>query len=212
MVSLRVLTLLVVIVASCQAANLRKSIKAQPANDDAAQDAVAAESRSDSQDTDAVAAATSNDDSYDHEQAASDYGGGYGGGGYGGGYGGGGGGGYGGGYGSQTGPGYYGPESYGDYGYGFECAGKKPAFYGDSKQDCKVFYICQSDGRTDTFRCPKWTRFNNYLGICDWHFKVDNGCNPLDTYEQSYGNNYGGGYSGGNSYGGGGYSKGGYRK
>ena len=24
-------------------------------------------------------------------------------------------------------------------------------------------------------------RFNNYLGICDWHFKVDNSCNPLDT-------------------------------
>jgi len=88
-------------------------------------------------------------------------------------------------YGYEKGPGYYGPEGYGDN-YGFQCAGKKPAFYGDASQDCKVFYICQSDGRTDTFRCPKWTRFNNYLGICDWHFKVDNGCNPLDTYENNY--------------------------
>jgi len=162
--------------------------------------------------TDDAEVAASNDDSdvSQPEQAASEYGG-YGGGGYSGG-GGGGGGGYsgGGGYGgSQTGPGYYGPET-NDYGYGFECAGKKPAFYGDAKQDCKVFYICQSDGRTDTFRCPKWTRFNNYLGICDWHFKVDNGCNPLDTYEQSYGNSYGGGgYSGGSS---GGYGGGKYRK
>ncbi|OQV21575.1 hypothetical protein BV898_04477 [Hypsibius exemplaris] len=88
-------------------------------------------------------------------------------------------------YGYEKGPGYYGPEGYGDS-YGFQCAGKKPAFYGDAAQDCKVFYICQSDGRTDTFRCPKWTRFNNYLGICDWHFKVDNSCNPLDTYENNY--------------------------
>jgi len=89
-------------------------------------------------------------------------------------------------YGNEKGPGYYGPESYGDSYGGFQCAGKKPAFYGDASQDCKVFYICQSDGRTDTFRCPKWTRFNNYLGICDWHFKVDNSCNPLDTYENNY--------------------------
>lgn len=89
-------------------------------------------------------------------------------------------------YGSEKGPGYYGPEGYGDSYGGFQCAGKKPAFYGDAGQDCKVFYICQSDGRTDTFRCPKWTRFNNYLGICDWHFKVDNSCNPLDTYENNY--------------------------
>lgn len=65
----------------------------------------------------------------------------------------GGGGGYGGGYeqpnygynkqsyGNEKGPGYYGPETYG--GYDFQCAGKKPAFYGDAQQDCKVFYICQ---------------------------------------------------------------------
>ena len=44
-------------------------------------------------------------------------------------------------YGNEKGPGYYGPDSYS--GYEFQCAGKKPAFYGDSQQDCKVFYICQ---------------------------------------------------------------------
>lgn len=36
----------------------------------------------------------------------------------------------------------------------------------------RIYHVCQADGRSDTLKCPKWTRFNNYLGICDWHFKA----------------------------------------
>ncbi|OWA51434.1 hypothetical protein BV898_15915 [Hypsibius exemplaris] len=109
---------------------------------------------------------------------------------------------YGGGGGGGGGNNY--ESNYGGDNYGFDCYGKKPAYYGDGNYDCKVYHVCQADGRSDTFYCPKWTRFNNYLGICDWHFKVDSYCNPLYK-EESYGSSYGGGqkYSGGG--GGGGY-------
>ena len=36
----------------------------------------------------------------------------------------------------------------------------------------RIYHVCQADGRSDTLYCPKWTRFNNYNGVCDWHFKV----------------------------------------
>ncbi|GAU94794.1 hypothetical protein RvY_06508-2 [Ramazzottius varieornatus] len=113
-------------------------------------------------------------------------------------------------YGSYSGGGggYDGGSNYGgDNNYGFDCYGKKPGMYGDASYDCRIYHVCQADGRSDTLYCPKWTRFNNYNGVCDWHFKVDNYCNPLykeDSYG-SGGSNYGGGSTYGSSGGGGGY-------
>jgi len=101
---------------------------------------------------------------------------------------------------------YGGGPEYNNDNYGFDCYGKKPALYGDANYDCRIYHVCQADGRSDTIKCPKWARFNNYLGICDWHFKVDNYCNPLPDYKSdSYGSGYqqnSGGYQQG---GGGGY-------
>ena len=87
--------------------------------------------------------------------------------------------------------------------YGFSCQGKAPALYGDANHDCRIFHVCQSDGRGDTLHCPKDTKFNNYLGVCDWEFKIDRTCMPMYKEEQySAGNsNYDSGSSQG-SYGG----------
>lgn len=43
---------------------------------------------------------------------------------------------------------------------------------GNVDYDCKTYSVCQADGRLDILYCPPYTRFNNYLGVCDWHFKV----------------------------------------
>lgn len=59
-----------------------------------------------------------------------------------------------------------------DSGYTGGCYGRPAGYYGDASYDCKTFQVCQSDGRLDTMYCPPYTRFNNYLGVCDWHFKV----------------------------------------
>jgi hypothetical protein len=45
--------------------------------------------------------------------------------------------------------------------------------YGSPTYDCQVFFICQADGRLDPMPCPQGTRFNNYLGVCDWPQKVN---------------------------------------
>ncbi|GAU94797.1 hypothetical protein RvY_06509 [Ramazzottius varieornatus] len=68
--------------------------------------------------------------------------------------------------------------------YGFNCYGKPPALYGDANYDCRIFHVCQADGRGDTLHCPKDTKFNNYLGVCDWEFKIDRTCMPLYKEEQ----------------------------
>ncbi|XP_055355164.1 uncharacterized protein LOC129600649 [Paramacrobiotus metropolitanus] len=112
----------------------------------------------------------------------------------------------------------YGGNSY-DSGYGsgnsynnYGCYGRQPGMYGDASYDCKTFQVCQADGRLDTMYCPPYTRFNNYLGVCDWHFKVDSYCNPL--YKEEYNNNYNsysssnydsGSYNNNNNYGNTGY-------
>ncbi|XP_055343941.1 uncharacterized protein LOC129592027 [Paramacrobiotus metropolitanus] len=107
---------------------------------------------------------------------------------------------------SGGGSNYGGGAEYSSDNYGFDCYGKKPALYGDANYDCRIYHVCQADGRSDTIKCPKWTRFNNYLGICDWHFKVDNYCNPLPDYKgDGYGSGYSQGGSGGYQQGGGGY-------
>ncbi|GAV04695.1 hypothetical protein RvY_14940 [Ramazzottius varieornatus] len=74
------------------------------------------------------------------------------------------------------------------------CYGQYPGMYGNAEYDCKSYSVCQADGRLDVLYCPPYTRFNNYLGVCDWHFKVDSYCNPLykeepyNSYEKpSYG-------------------------
>jgi hypothetical protein len=92
----------------------------------------------------------------------------------------------------------YGNSNY-ESGYGGNggCYGRPAGMYGDASYDCKTFQVCQADGRLDTLYCPPYTRFNNYLGVCDWHFKVDSYCNPL--YKEEYNNNYDSGY-GNNNY------------
>ena len=52
------------------------------------------------------------------------------------------------------------------------CYGQYPGMYGNADYDCKSYSVCQADGRLDVLHCPPYTRFNNYLGVCDWHFKV----------------------------------------
>ncbi|GAU88808.1 hypothetical protein RvY_01441-2 [Ramazzottius varieornatus] len=107
--------------------------------------------------------------------------------------------------------GYQGGSGGYDSGYGpgtsGGCYGRPAGYYGDADYDCKTFKVCQSDGRLDTLYCPPYTRFNNYLSVCDWHFKVDAYCNPLYKEEYNYNyesNNYGGGGYGGGGNGGGG--------
>ncbi|XP_055356106.1 adhesive plaque matrix protein-like [Paramacrobiotus metropolitanus] len=100
------------------------------------------------------------------------------------------------GYGYQSKPysSYYGSSYsgglYSDSQYGGGCYGKPVGYRGDPSYDCKVFDVCQSDGRFDRFYCPDYTRFNNYLSICDWADKVDSYCNPIYPYnndDYSYG-------------------------
>ncbi|GAU88801.1 hypothetical protein RvY_01435 [Ramazzottius varieornatus] len=65
-----------------------------------------------------------------------------------------------------------------------DCLGHPPGMYGSPTYGCQVFFICQSDGRLDPMPCPQGTRFNNYLGVCDWPSKVDANCNPI--YSENY--------------------------
>jgi len=37
-----------------------------------------------------------------------------------------------------------------------------------SDNDCSVFYVCQSHGRSDKFHCPDGLYFNEQGGYCDW--------------------------------------------
>lgn len=67
------------------------------------------------------------------------------------------------------------------------CYGHPPGTYGNPGYNCKVFHICQSDGRFDKMDCPASLRFNNYLGVCDWPNQVDSYCNPVYPNQQSYG-------------------------
>ncbi|OQV21886.1 hypothetical protein BV898_04099 [Hypsibius exemplaris] len=64
------------------------------------------------------------------------------------------------------------------------CLGHQPGMYGSPTYQCQVFFICQADGRLDPMNCPQGTRFNNYLGVCDWPQKVDANCNPI--YSENY--------------------------
>ncbi|GAU88806.1 hypothetical protein RvY_01439 [Ramazzottius varieornatus] len=59
------------------------------------------------------------------------------------------------------------------------CYGKPPGSFGNPDLYCKVFHVCQADGRFDKFDCPASLRFNNYLGVCDWPAAVDEYCNPV---------------------------------
>ena len=43
-------------------------------------------------------------------------------------------------------------ESYDNYNYGFECYGRKPAFYGDANYDCKLSLRFERNGRSATDR------------------------------------------------------------
>ncbi|OQV22665.1 hypothetical protein BV898_03490 [Hypsibius exemplaris] len=78
------------------------------------------------------------------------------------------------------------------------CYGQYPGMTGNVDYDCKTYSVCQADGRLDVLYCPPYTRFNNYLGVCDWHFKVDSYCQPLykeepyyqPAYKSSYGSSY----------------------
>ncbi|XP_055356127.1 uncharacterized protein LOC129601354 isoform X2 [Paramacrobiotus metropolitanus] len=71
--------------------------------------------------------------------------------------------------------------------YSFICHQKSPGYYGDPHYDCRIFHVCQPDGRRDTFFCPAWTRFNNNVQICDWQHNVDDYC--TSRYAQSHSDN-----------------------
>ncbi|OQV21879.1 hypothetical protein BV898_04093 [Hypsibius exemplaris] len=82
------------------------------------------------------------------------------------------------------------------YGSGYttqSCYGQTPGMFGNPSYDCKSFSICQSDGRLDIMDCPAYTRFNNYLMVCDWPYKTDSYCNPIykdEYYAPSYAKSY----------------------
>ncbi|GAU88807.1 hypothetical protein RvY_01440 [Ramazzottius varieornatus] len=61
-----------------------------------------------------------------------------------------------------------------------DCAGKPAGYFGDPRTQCRNYVVCQDDGRLDEFRCPEFTRFNNQLLLCDWHWMVDERCNPVE--------------------------------
>ncbi|OQV21905.1 hypothetical protein BV898_04118 [Hypsibius exemplaris] len=64
------------------------------------------------------------------------------------------------------------------------CHGKPPGMIGNPEYNCKIFHVCQVDGRFDKMDCPSTLRFNNYLGVCDWPNKVDEYCNPIYYYSE----------------------------
>jgi len=50
----------------------------------------------------------------------------------------------------------------------FDCRGKNyEHFYADVEADCKIYHVCHSHGKQDTFHCPYGTIFNEYIGTCD---------------------------------------------
>ena len=59
--------------------------------------------------------------------------------------------------------------SYSTYKTG-DCKGKPAGYIGDASTQCRGYFVCQDDGRLDVFRCPEYTRFNNQLKLCDWHW------------------------------------------
>ncbi|EZA61314.1 hypothetical protein X777_12021 [Ooceraea biroi] len=56
----------------------------------------------------------------------------------------------------------------------FNCGQQQyPSYYADPEADCRVFYICQHDGRKDSFLCPNGTLFNPKRLVCAWWNTVD---------------------------------------
>ena len=58
------------------------------------------------------------------------------------------------------------------------CSSIGAGSFGNPYYHCKIYHVCQKDGRTDTLPCPQGLRFNNIHGLCDWPGKV---CNPFDA-------------------------------
>ncbi|XP_063849341.1 uncharacterized protein LOC135093729 [Scylla paramamosain] len=54
----------------------------------------------------------------------------------------------------------------------FTCAGRPPGHHADTEAGCKVFHVCQEDGRRNSFLCPKGTLFNQHLLTCDHLYRV----------------------------------------
>ncbi|GAU88804.1 hypothetical protein RvY_01437 [Ramazzottius varieornatus] len=59
------------------------------------------------------------------------------------------------------------------------CSSVGAGSFGNPHYRCKVYHVCQKDGRGDTLPCPQGLRFNNVDGLCDWPEKVDKFCSPL---------------------------------
>ncbi|XP_063226954.1 uncharacterized protein LOC134533365 [Bacillus rossius redtenbacheri] len=59
----------------------------------------------------------------------------------------------------------------------FSCRGRgrAPGMFADRETRCQVFHSCQSDGRHDSFICPKGTAFSEALNNCDWWYNVQCG-------------------------------------
>ncbi|GAU88792.1 hypothetical protein RvY_01427 [Ramazzottius varieornatus] len=78
--------------------------------------------------------------------------------------------------------------------YPASCYGHPYGYYGNPEYECKTFHFCAEDGRLSSFECPPYTRFNNYLSICDWPHKVDYNCDPVYKDEEypakTYSNEY----------------------
>jgi hypothetical protein len=57
----------------------------------------------------------------------------------------------------------------------FDCKQQEyPGYYGDPETRYQTFWICQADGRSDRFRCPIGTMFDNQYFVCNWWYLVDN--------------------------------------
>ncbi|XP_055356122.1 uncharacterized protein LOC129601350 [Paramacrobiotus metropolitanus] len=80
------------------------------------------------------------------------------------------------------------------------CYGHPPGMYGNPGYNCRVFHICQADGRFDKMDCPASLKFNNYLQVCDWPNQVDSYCNPVYPNQNFYGNSYNYNYDSPRSY------------
>ncbi|OQV21900.1 hypothetical protein BV898_04113 [Hypsibius exemplaris] len=60
------------------------------------------------------------------------------------------------------------------------CIHMRPGSYGNPNYNCRIYHVCQSDGRFDTMPCPETLKFSDQLQLCDWPKNVDKYCGTIN--------------------------------
>ncbi|XP_045460172.1 uncharacterized protein LOC123670688 [Harmonia axyridis] len=64
----------------------------------------------------------------------------------------------------------------------FDCQGRAIGFYADVEHNCRIFHMCDEDGRRVPHMCANDTSFNQEYRICDWEYNFNCSEAPMWYY------------------------------